>query len=275
MNVSALRDGGERRFLRFGDVVKIAGVVLEILDVGVDVFCAVTEFLASIDDRGNFEAADIADGAVLGQHGRSGTGSESDLCLLDVIAGNIRQGLAFVAADDGEFHLREALGDLVYRGLSLAADADDEFVAAGEIGQRLVHVGIVDVLDHLDLDLVAVLLLRGDEAVVTGFHPTFVGFGSGNQDANFERSRCAHRMRIGETEAEGNRNGCTGQYEASGKHGHRPSLGVNTSLQPRRSEQGLCHEPKPFKYKQIGAQPPSLNKYMLTSYAKTAVFEGI
>ncbi len=56
VDVGALRDGGKRRFLGLGDVIEIAGVVLEIFDIGVDVFRAIAEFLAGIDDRREFRA---------------------------------------------------------------------------------------------------------------------------------------------------------------------------------------------------------------------------
>ena len=84
-------------------------------------------------------------------------------------------------------HIRKTLGDLVHRRLGLAADADHEIVLGGEIGQRLIHVGVIDVLDHLDLDLVAILLLGRHQAVIGRFHPALVGLRAGNQDADLER----------------------------------------------------------------------------------------
>jgi hypothetical protein len=110
-----------------------------------------------------------------------------DLGLLDIVACDVRRALAFVAADDREVHLREALCDLVDGGLGLTADADHELVLAREIGQRLIHIGVIDVLDHLHLDLVAILLLCGCQPVEGRLHPSLVGLRSRNQDADLER----------------------------------------------------------------------------------------
>ncbi len=64
MDVGALRDRGQRRFLGLGDIVEITGVVLGIFDVRIDRLRAVTEFLAGVDDRGNLQPADVADAPV-------------------------------------------------------------------------------------------------------------------------------------------------------------------------------------------------------------------
>ena len=161
VDVGALGDRGEGRLLGFGDVVEVAGVVLDVLDVRVDGLRAFAEFLAGIDDRRNLHAADIAHAAGLGEHRRGRAGDEGDLGLLHVVAGDVRQRIGLVAADDRELGARKPLGDLVDGRLGLAADADHQRVVGREVGERLLHVGVVDVLDHLHLDLVAVLLLRG------------------------------------------------------------------------------------------------------------------
>jgi hypothetical protein len=52
VDIGALGDGGQRGLLGLGDVVEIAGVVLEVLDLRVDVGRALAELLAGVDDGG-------------------------------------------------------------------------------------------------------------------------------------------------------------------------------------------------------------------------------
>ena len=187
MDVGALRDRGKCRLFRLGHVVKVAGVGLEVLDVWLDIFGAIAEFLAGVDDRRDFEAADVADRTCLRQHRRRRAGQEGDLRLLHVVLRDVGDLVAERAADDREFYLREALGNFQQRRLRLSAHADHEIALAGKVGQRLLHLGVFDVLDHLYLDGGTVLLLGGSQAVEARFHPAFVRFRTGNENADGDR----------------------------------------------------------------------------------------
>ena len=187
VDVGALGDGGQGRLLGLGDVVEVAGIALEVLDLGIDESRAVAELDAGVLDGRDLEAADIGHAAGLGQHGGRRAGGEGDLGLTHVVARDIVGLLGIgVAADDGEFHLGEARRHLEDRRLGLAADADHQIVLAGQRHQHLLHVAELHVLDVLDGDLAAELLLRGLQSVVTQFHPAFVGFRARNQHADRE-----------------------------------------------------------------------------------------
>ena len=176
VDVGALGDRRQRRFLGLGDVVEVAGVALEVLDLGVDVLGAVAELDAGVLDRRDLETTDVGDAAGLRQHGRRRTGHEGDLGLAHVVARHVVRLLRVgIAADDRELHLGEARRDLEHRGLGLAADADDEVVLAGERHEHLLHVAELHVLDVLHADLGAELLLSRLQTVVARLHPALVG----------------------------------------------------------------------------------------------------
>ena len=164
-------------------------------------------------------------------------------------------------------HLREALGDLVDRGLGLAADADHEFVLAGEIGQCLVHIGVVDVLDHLHLDLFAVLLLRGHQAVIGRLHPAFVGLRTGDQDADGEDigSVGDRSKRCGKCECSSEQRTLQDQTTCRHERPRASGLGRGNCLR-RASEQATCQIYKCMYLRDISEANPPRNKQMLTFY---------
>lgn len=109
MNISALGDGGERRFMGFRNIIKITAVTHQVLDFRIDIVSTVAELFTGINDRGNLHAADIADFVGFGHHGGSGPGDKSNLSLLHIITRYVSgHRLPLIATHDRELHLRKA-----------------------------------------------------------------------------------------------------------------------------------------------------------------------
>src|SRR3546814_18823203 len=66
-----------RCLLRLGDIVEIAGVIFDILDLRVDIERVLADFLAGIDDGGNFQPTKVRDPAVLERIRGSGAANEA------------------------------------------------------------------------------------------------------------------------------------------------------------------------------------------------------